>query len=244
MSRRLLPAASLILVGALAAPNLAVAETTAPPSSQPSPSGSSSSGSQPQKPTPPGVEKTVALKLKDNKVEGMPAANSLLTANEISSVVPNTESVTPTADGVQVKLKSDPSGSTSQLMVKIASTGPTKNVQATWAAEKAKAQIRSTKNAGLYTFYANNKYGVNESFTDGTITHVLVTRGDASVIVWFAGIGFTGLKNDYAASRTEYRNVTSPKLIELLGKKFVAAPKPKESTQPQPQAQPGTTDQA
>ncbi|WP_446665423.1 hypothetical protein [Flexivirga sp. B27] len=171
-----------------------------------------------------------------------PSANQIFTEAELRQVVPGLKSVHAdqchtgslpdggsTAKSTTCTLKLTVSGESaddrSQLVINIRGFGLPQQIGKQWTKDLQQAKARSAKRPGLYTFYPNKSLGTSAAFTDGTTTKVLLQHGDVAGEVWFSGIGFTELTDDYLASRRLYRTTIVPSLVQLLGEKLTTTEK-------------------
>lgn len=126
---------------------------------------------------------------------------------------------------LELTISGEPTDDRSKLMINIRGFGLPQQVGTQWTKELTQARSRSAKRPGLYTFYPNKSLGTSAAFTDGTTTKVLVQHGNVAGEIWFSGIGFTKLTNDYLKSRQLYRTAVVPSLVQLLGAKFTTTEK-------------------
>lgn len=115
----------------------------------------------------------------------------------------------------------------SRLVVRIGPFGQGNQAVSAWNKQVEANTKRSEQRAGLYTFYTPGSYGVAGAFSDGTTTHVLLRKGNIVGQIWFSGIGFTALKDNYLESRRSYREDIAPALITLLSSKMAANQPPR-----------------
>ncbi len=119
-----------------------------------------------------------------------------------------------------LQLKGEPKDIPSRIVVNVRGFGTAEQIGRPWDRELTAQRARAKTRPGLYTFYKNKAMGVASSYTDGTITRVLLTKGPVTGEIWFSGVGFTKLADDYLDSRKAYRKVIVPELITLLGDKM------------------------
>lgn len=171
-----------------------------------------------------------------------PSASQIFTDAELRQVIPGLTAVKAgqcqtgsLADGgatakstsctLKLTISGESAGDRSQLMINIRGFGLPQQIGKQWTKDLTQARARSAKRPGLYTFYPNKALGVSAAFTDGTTTKVLLQHGDVAGEVWFSGIGFTQLTNDYLKSRHLYRTRIVPSLVQLLGSKLTTTTK-------------------
>lgn len=171
-----------------------------------------------------------------------PAAAEIFTQAELRQVLPGLTGMTATqcATGnlpgggstaksttctLDLRISGEPDDDRSKLMINIRGFGLPQQIGKQWTRDLTQDRARSAKRPGLYTFYANKALGVSAAYTDGTTTKVLLQHGDVAGEVWFSGIGFTTLTNDYLASRRLYRTTIVPSLVQLLGAKLTTTAK-------------------
>lgn len=171
-----------------------------------------------------------------------PAANDIFTQSELQQILPGLTAVRAdqchtgslpdggsTAKSTTCTLRLTISGESaddrSQLMINIRGFGLPQQIGKQWTKDLAQARARSAKRPGLYTFYPNKALGASAAFTDGTTTKVLLQHGDVAGEVWFSGIGFTQLTDDYLKSRRLYRTAIVPSLVQLLAAKLTTTAK-------------------
>lgn len=152
----------------------------------------------------------------------LPSPETVFTLDELKKAVPGLTSIDASDDSLLLMIKGEPSNNRSQIAIKLPRFGKTADVQKAWNTEKATHRERAQKHPNMYTFYGEHKFGVADSFSDGTTTHVLLTNGGAAGEVWFSGVGFSQWHGDHASSRRAYDDVIVPKLIRLLGDKVKA----------------------
>ncbi len=166
-----------------------------------------------------------------------PDAGDVFTADELKQILPGLTSLRTSGcrhsslpDGrtsahnttcvLTLRLKGEPQDIPSRIVVNIRGFGTAEQIGSRWDRELTAQRARARTRPGLYTFYENKAMGVASSYTDGTITRVLLTKGPVTGEIWFSGVGFTKLADSYLASRKAYRKVVVPELITLLGDKM------------------------
>ncbi len=171
-----------------------------------------------------------------------PDARSVFTKAELAQILPGLTSVdtggcthsalpggrTSTHDTTCVltlHLPKEPANDPSRIVVDVRGFGTAPEIGKRWDHELTAQRARSQKRPGLYTFFRNKDLGVTSSYTDGTVTRVLLSKGPVTGEIWFSGIGFTKLADDYLTSRAAYRDTIVPELITLLGNKMRGHPR-------------------
>lgn len=251
-STRRLAVAAVVVCALGAAPAVAATSSPAPrpTSSSASPSGSASStssatpsptataSSTPAAPTKTAtprltVDRPFTLELDAQgtiEPSGLPDERTLFTKKELAQAVPGLTGARATDDTLTLTVKGSAENESTSLVINLKQFGKKADVTKSWAEQKKAHQARSTKNPGLYTFFGAHAYGAEDSFSDGTTTHVLLVTGDAAADIWFSGIGFSSLGDNHQAARKAYRDKVVPQLVQLLADKAATgAPKPSPS---------------
>lgn len=180
---------------------------------------------------------SLAPKGKKQRDKTWPDAGSVFTKDELVQILPGLTSVsvagckhTPLADGrtsahnstciLTLHLRGEPKNDPSRIVVNVRGFGTADQIGTRWDRELTAQRARAKDRPDLYTFYRSNDLGVTSAYTDGTITRVLLTKGPLTGEIWFSGVGFTKLADDYTDSRAAYRQTIVPELITLLGDKM------------------------
>ncbi len=168
-----------------------------------------------------------------------PSAQEVFTLAELQQVLPQLTAISPadcntgdlpgggstknaTTCTLTLTMSGERADDRSKLIVDIRGFGLPTKIGEQWTKDVTADRARAQSRPGLYTFYRNRALGVLASYTDGTTTKALLQRGDVTGEIWFSGIGFTTLKDDYLASRKEYRETIVPALVRLLAAKLNA----------------------
>ena len=172
-----------------------------------------------------GVERAINLRADDKgnvDAKSVPAGANVFTFSELKRIFPTLSATTTYSDTVTLTFPKEDASHRSTLNVRVVQTGKQGEVSKRWSNDRDAHQKRSAENPGLYDFLGKGSNGVEDAYTDGTTTRVLLTNSGAATYLAITGIGMFDGVDDHAAARKQFRSKDVPALVELLGNKVKA----------------------